>query len=148
MARKLLAGVTLLEILIAVAVLAVGILTLLSALGMSLRSSSHGARVSEATGYARTLVSLIRANNLPVTNPINDPPSARVPLANALGSVPSNLPSNTGMTRNITMREMKTATTGAPDDYLVNLYQVDVTVFWQDPGGERNVALHALHQLP
>lgn len=139
-------GFSLLEVLFAIAILAVGILAIVSAIAFGLRGGQQGARVTEAGGYVRRLIDESRARNLPFVAPINDAAAARVPLEAAPFGGANGMPPNTRMTRNITMTPLKAAKTGAADDYLADLAEVRVRVFWQEKGVEKVVDMRALHR--
>lgn len=143
MARR---GFSLLEVLFAILVLAVGILAVSSAMGYGLRGGNQGARITEATGYARRLIDEVRTRDLPFVTPINDAPSARVALNAAPFGGASALPANTNMTRNISMSLLKAAKTGAPDDYKADLAEITVRVYWWEKHAEKFVELKAVHR--
>lgn len=140
------AGFSLIEVLIAVGVLGIGILSLVAALAYGSRAGGYAGRLSEATGYGRELINLIRSQNIPFNSPINDAPSARVALdAPPFGGL---LPSGTSFTRNIQMQRLKAATDGGSDDYRFDLYRVTVMIYWRERDVEKHVRLDALHRKP
>lgn len=144
-------GFSQVELLIAVGVLAVGILGVCATFGYALRAETHAGRLSEATGHARQLVELIRVRNLPfqydpgmppADSGLNDTASQRRPLNGA--PFASDLPASTGLSRNIRIERVSTDTS----DYRYNLARVTVTVYWQDRGGEKRVQLVSVHRRP
>lgn len=138
----------LIEVLFAILVLAVGILALASAMAYGLRGGDEGARMTEATGFARRLIDEVRSRNLPFSTPINDAASARVALNAAPFGGASGLPNNPGMTRNLTMTLLKATKTGASDDYKNDLAEITVRVYWWDKNAEKFVEFKGLHRRP
>ncbi len=139
-------GFSLLEVLFAIGIIAVGILAVVSAVAFGLRGGQQGARVTEGTAYARRLIDECRSRNLPFVAPLNDGAAARVALDNAPFGGPSGMPANTGMTRNLTMVPLKAAKTGAADDYKADLAEIRVRVYWSEKGVEKSVDMRALHR--
>lgn len=130
------------EILLASAVVAVGLLSIAGAVIYSTRVGAQAARQTVALQYAKQLIQLSKLYNLPRVAPINDAPSARtaVDAAPFAGVVSP----NANYRRNLRM----TPLSSVPTDYRSQLYQIDVTVYWQDRG--REVYLHdsAVHRAP
>lgn len=139
------------EILVALGVLAVGILGVCSVFAFGTRAAGQGARITDATARCRQIVDLMRARNLPFgwtpslppgSSGLNDAEASRRDLAAPPFS--ADLPSDTGFTRNIKV-EWVSQTAG---DYRNILTRITVGVYWFDHGSERKVVLQALHRQP
>jgi len=142
------------EVLVAMAVLTIGILAVCSVFAMGLRAEGQGGRITEATNYARQLIDLMRVNNKAFSGTnggvpdsssgVNDGASTRAaldapPFGNGL------MPAGTLYRRNI---QVKTTGSGATGDYRNDLRQITVTVYWTDHGSERGITLLALARRP
>lgn len=135
-------GFTLVEILIAVAVLSVGILGTLSALAFGVNAVKMGDRTSEATNLARQIVEFVRLNasniggvdifedTLPSS--LNEADSTRTAMdATPLEGL--NFDADLNYTRNI-----QVTFPNNPD-----IAQIRVRVFWDERGNEKFVELIA-----
>lgn len=143
-------GFSLMEILVAVGVLAIGLLTLVGAVAYGLSVASEGEKHHQAVEHARRLIALTRARDLPYTQPtvppgptsgINDAPSVRRPL----GAPPfagDGFPPDAGFERNI---RLDWDYPGYRADRLV---KVTVTLYWQSKGRERSLTLTGVHKQP
>ncbi|MBI3927151.1 MAG: prepilin-type N-terminal cleavage/methylation domain-containing protein [Armatimonadetes bacterium] len=144
--RRALPGFSLIEILIAVAVLAIGILGTYSSFAWGTLSAHYGSEVSEATMYARQLMEIIRSQNLAfqdapdlpdAASGLNDNPTDRV----ALNAVPHGsfgvLPADTRFTRNIRVERLSSNV----NDHRYNIFRVTVTIYWNRQGVEKEVKL-------
>lgn len=138
----------------AIVVLAVGILGVFASFAFGLHSTSSSARLSEAVGYARQVVELIRSRNLPfqTTCPppqasgLNDPASlewSQLPVLNA-APFANDLPPNSDFRRRIQVRRES----GNSADYRFNVAEIYVSVLWMEKGHLRSVELTAHYRKP
>lgn len=132
-------GVTLLELMIAIAIIGGALLALLGAVSFGLEASAHAARSGEALSYAREIVALMEERKLPESVTFADPPGARVNLEDP--PFETDFPAGTGFTRNITATQLSTTAS----DYRSRLYELNVVVYWEEKGKERSVRLQGLH---
>lgn len=128
------------ELLVALAVVAVGVLGVFAALSYGMRGIKHGARMTEAVTLSRQLLERIRAENLAfddpselrdpaaVRRPINDPPFTDLPASE--------------FRRNIFVRRMSNDATSHEN----RLMRIRVTVYWQEQGGEKHVQLEGVQR--
>lgn len=160
------AGMSLIEVLIAIGVVATGLLGLLSVFIAGQRATDFGANISVATGYCRDILEIVRAQGLvfnygdtggipnlpPADSGLNDGPSVRRDLNAtppiAFSSLVSdfsdlaneNVGDQTRFTRNITTERIATG----PTDYRNPLFRVTARVYWMERGVERTVKLVAV----
>lgn len=140
---------TLVEILVALGVLAIGILGVTAVFIFGISSTEHGKNLSKATTYGRDILEIIRTHGLiplagtippPASSGLNDPPSARVALNQSPhGSFAQAMPANTGFFRNIKTERASTD----PTSHLYNVYKVTVTIYWKEKGVERSMEMTA-----
>jgi len=142
---------TLVEVMVAVTVLALGLLSLLGALAFGLRASENGARHAEATQHAKRYLALIRQRNLvfgvedplPDSNSgLNDDPALR----RALDEAPftGDFPAESGFQRRLALAWAYPAS----DPRHGRLARISATVFWDDRGVERRVELVGYARKP
>ncbi len=153
-------GFSQVELLIAVAVLAVGILGVFASFAFGLQSTRFSGQMSQAIAWNRQLIEMIRVRNLafspdipPSGSGLNDPaltsgvdPEATFRSLRDLNAPPflNDLPLGTGFKRRIQIRRL------SPDanDYHNRIAEITVTVYWMDGGRLREVTLKALHRQP
>lgn len=147
-------GFSQVEVLIAVFVLSVGILGVLGAFAYGMEASNHSARLSEAVGYARQLVELVRSRNLPFQGSL--PPAASSGLNDASSTTWSSLkelhaapfavdlPPNTGFRRLIQVSRVSNTVT----DYRYDIARIRVVVFWREKNRQKQFELVAEHRKP
>jgi prepilin-type N-terminal cleavage/methylation domain-containing protein len=135
-------GFSLLEVLLAMAVIVVGLFAIVGSVIYSLRMEARAGHATEALFYANQLVDLSKLYNLPKNSPIVDVATARTAVSAAPYS--SEVKPNTNYTRNIQMNWVNPSAT----DYRNELYQVDVSVYWMEQGHEESVRVSALHRAP
>lgn len=142
---------TLVEVLVAAAVLALGLLSLLGALAFGLRAAETGGRHAEATQHAKRYLALIRQRNLVfgVEDPLpdddsglNDGPGFRRALEDA--PFESDFPRDSGFQRRLALSWAYP--TGDPRHG--RLVRISATVFWDDHGVERRVELVGYAKKP
>ena len=149
-------GFSLIEVLIAIGVVATGVMALMAVFITGTRSNQHGQDLSRATFYARKVTEIIRANGLAFTtgtippnasSGINDPVGTFRPL-NAEPAKFSNIllpkvdldgnpildamgdpipdPADEKFERSIQIARASLA----PSDYNYNILKMDVTIRW------------------
>ncbi len=147
-------GFSQVEVAVAVVVLAVGLLGVFASFAYGLQASNSSARLTEAVGYSRQLVEIIRARNLPfayglplaANSGLKDPETASFRELPELNAAPfaNDLPANTGFRRRITVsREVNDAS-----DYRYRIAEVRVTVLWMERDRLRRVEMTAHHRQP
>lgn len=148
MTRK---GMTLVEVMVAVAVLALGLLSLLGALAFGLRASESGARHAEATQHAKRYLALIRQRNLAfaVEDPLPGVSSGLMDgssVRRALNAAPfaSDFPPNLSFRRRLVLSWAYPV----GDPRHGRLARLESTVFWSDRGVERSVQLVGYAKKP
>lgn len=129
-------GFSLIEILIAVAVLAIGILSVLGSMTYGTRTVELGIHTSEGLRYAREVIDLIRVRNLAFTGSLSGLDGVRTPLD--APPFQFDLPPDTGFSRSIRLEKLA-RTDGRETDALM---KVSVTVYWAD-AVERSTQLEA-----
>jgi len=142
-------GFSQVEILIAVAVLTVGILGVCATFAFALRAETQAGALTDAVTHARTLTELVRVQNLPFSAPAGQPglydsAGTRRPLNYA--PFADKLPADTIFTRNILIERRSGATPATA--YLNNIARITVSVYWNDHGTERKVTLVSEHRQP
>jgi hypothetical protein len=130
------------EILVVIGVLCVGLLAISAAVIYGLKAEQHGAPLTEAANHGENLVNRIRLQNIPFTAPINDAPTARVPLNAA--PFTAFFPAGTPYTRSIQMQQLSLD----PNNYQYDLSRVTVTLYWQERAGEQSLQLLSVHRRP
>lgn len=118
----------------------VGLFALAGSLIYSTRAASSSGRHTQALGYANRLLQLTKFHNLPDRAPINDSAATRTPL-NAAPFV-GEVDAAPLFRRNLRMMRLSQDLT----DYHNELYQVDVSVFWSESGGEKKVTVSGMHR--
>ena len=149
--RKTERGFTLAELLVAIFVVAVGILGTISALWYGIRSEKYADRRANAVFQARELLNNIRSNSyafdatyLAANSDLNDgdydndSDDASVkreynhpPFANLYPTNPYNFK------RHVEMKLLS----GNPNDHLNDLSAIKVTMFWNEGGAEKKITL-------
>lgn len=152
-------GLSLVELMIATFVVAVGILGTLSSLWYGIKSEKGSERRAHAVFQARELTNVLRAGNYPFANPsylqvgsdINDGdidnngddngprrPFNDPPFANHFPENPFNFQ------RRIEMKQLSTD----PNNHLSNMVAIKVSVFWNEGRRNQEVTLWAYHRKP
>lgn len=133
---------SLLEVLLAMAVLSLSLMALAGAVIYSMRMESRAGRATEALHLANQISDLSKLYNLPKNAPINDALASRV----AINAPPfaADIYANDLFRRNINM----TWVNSSPSDYHSELYQIDVTVYWWERSKEESIHLTSLHRIP
>ena len=149
-------GFSLVELAIAISVLAIGILGVFASFVYGLQSTNHSARLSEAVNYSRQLVELIRVRNLPFlyatlppppTTGLNDTDKNSWEELSALEAPPfaHDIPPHTGFRRRIVVSRVP-GSGGA--DYRSNLAEIRVSVQWMEKDQVREVEMVGHHKRP
>lgn len=151
-------GFSQVELLIAVAVLAVGILGVVASFTFGLQSTRFSGQMGQALAWNRQLIEMIRVDHLAFkpgaessTSGLNDPepPSvgsdeSRYRSLRDLNADPfmNEMPLGTGFKRRIQIRR----NSGASGDFVYRqgIAEITVTVYWMDNGRLREVTLKAL----
>lgn len=142
-------GFSLVEMLVGVAVIAMGLLGLVAALAYGVRASRSSELSSLAVGHAVHLIELIRSRNLDFggysvppnsSSGINDPTGTR----RALNAYPF----STDFEPSSFERHIEMTRVGTSGDYLYDVMSIKVTVYWDEGGQERSVEFEALHKKP
>ncbi|MBT9588234.1 prepilin-type N-terminal cleavage/methylation domain-containing protein [bacterium] len=135
-------GFSLLEVLLAMGVMAVGLLAIAGSVIYSTRMESRAGRSTQALHFANQLSDLSKLYNLPKNSPINDMTAARV----ALNAPPfsAEIYANDLFRRNIQMSWVNSS----PSDYRNELYQIDVTVYWYEKSKEESIRVTSIHRAP
>jgi len=131
-------GASLAELMIALGVLAVGILGVFQVFADGVRGEAQADRVTSAIMYDRQLITLIRTRNLAFGGIASDASTDR----RALNEAPfaNDLPADSGFTRNIQLQQFE------PSGYPSSLRRIIVTVYWSDRGTERKVELQTVQR--
>lgn len=164
--KGLRSGFSLVEVLVALFIIAVGLLGVMATLVWATRNADSGKVVTEATSLARTLTETVRMRGvqhpLPsgseyVTGPrkkVLDPPfnslENEVYLAPVKGQAGAGGEANTQsgldrFERSIIVREVDTG--GSSDPHLGKIGQLTVKVFWKEKQRERHVAIETIIPL-
>lgn len=130
------------ELMVAMLVVSVGLLSIAGAIIYSTRVGALAARQTQALQYAKQIIALSKLANLPRVNPINDPATDRIPV----GAPPfqNQIQDSPEYRRNIRMQPLS----NDPADYRSQLYSIDVTVYWYDRGQELSLRNQAVHRSP
>ncbi|MEW6280871.1 MAG: hypothetical protein AB1758_19810 [Candidatus Eremiobacterota bacterium] len=133
------------ELLVAVGVLAVGLLAVFASLSYSVRAGKHSQAMSCAVALNRQIIDLIRSRQYDQDTPgLNDGPQTRRPV-NARPfqndiQVPEGVPD---FTRNVQFERLSTDAS-RPES---RLRRIRVSVFWSEQGAEREITLEAYQRL-
>jgi type II secretory pathway pseudopilin PulG len=155
-ARKT-SGLSLIEVVFAVGVIAVGLLGLVSVLVSGTRAADFGINTSRATSRARDILEIIRAEGLAFEHDkypglpdedsgLNDPPDARIPLDAVpplrVGGTLADKYTEDGETAARFTRNIKTERiTNDANDHRYPILKVTVTIYWMERGKERSVQI-------
>ncbi len=152
-------GFSLLEVLIATAVLSIGILGIISVFYFSIRSEQTAQRRTDAIFWAREVLDTIRTRNLafqanpwppPIGSSINDgnydDPTDDASVKKPLDAVPfgNDFPDNTNFTRHIEIKRVSNNS----NDYRYNLAAIKVTIFWEENGRDHSVTVYGYQERP
>lgn len=143
-------GFSLIEVMVAVGVLAVGILGVFACFAFGMRAEELADRKTQATYRARQLVDLIRTRNLPflgvcpppTSSGLNDPPGQKRPLNDP--PFANDFASDTGFSRSIRIERVS----NNPADYAYDMVRVRVVLYWNQKGTDRELELEVLHRRP
>lgn len=146
---------TLIEVLIAFAILLLASIAIYSMLSVGIRATRQSGRLTEAVNFGRHIVELIRVRNLPFSqrslppardSGLNDFPKDRRPLdAAPFGNSDfSGLPDTSNFTRNITMSRLSKD----KNSFDSQIIKLKVTVYWSEKRFERKAELFTLHRQP
>ncbi len=161
--RRRIVAMSIVEVIVAIGVVATGVLGLLSVFIAGQRASTMGQNLSVATGYSRDFLEIIRSRGLafqfgetggtpnlpPATSGLNDGSASRKELhvtpPIAFNEVAIENPGHrTQFKRNITTeRVVNTAS-----DYRSSMFRVTVRVFWFERGVEKVVKMVAITRQP
>lgn len=148
------AGFNLLEVGLAIGVLAIGVLGVLSVFSYSLESTRHAAWTAEAVGLGRQAIEEIRSRNLPFQDgprqALNEnrseawttDPRSGLHFLNA--SPLTNLPADPNFRRKTRVLLLSTD----ENNYLSQIAEIQVTVYWMDKHRLRKVTTTAHHRRP
>lgn len=150
-------GVSMVELMIAIFVVAVGILGTVSALWYGIRSERYADRRTQAVYQAREMINLIRARNLPfqgtnltVGSPINDGDydndADDESVKKDFNAAPfgNDFDNKFNFKRHVEMKMMSTD----PNNHMSQMVGIKVTLFWVDGSSEKKVTLWAYHRRP
>lgn len=148
-------GLSLVELLVAIFVVAVGLLGTVSALWYGIRSEKYSDRRTNAVYQAREMINQIKRKDYPfITDPAivtalndgdydddsddNGPRQAfnAFPFANFYTSNPYNFQ------RRVEMKLMSTD----PNSHLNDLAAIKVTLWWNEGGSEKHLTLYGMHR--
>ncbi len=147
------AGMTLVEVMLAVAILSIAILGTMASVAYGARGGQHGTNVADATNYARNLLDFCdqegKAYQVVAADPAtsrdssgyNDSDSTTRPLNDPpFNNISYGLPSHSRFRRNIQIDNYKTPSDAA-GNWKATIRQVTVTVSWFDAGSSRKVVV-------
>ncbi len=131
------------ELLVALGVLAVGILAVYASLTFSLKASRHSDSMARAIALNRLILDLVRSRGLDRTTAgLNDGPGQRRPVDAA--PFAADIPGNPPFERNVQIDPVSTDAS-RPESAL---RRVKVTIFWREQGGERSVVFEGYQRQP
>lgn len=155
--REKIRGVSMIELMIAIFVVAVGILGTVSALWYGIRSERYADRRTQAVYQAREMINLIRARNLPYQgNNLNvgsfindgdydnDADDAVVKKDFNAAPFGNDFTNAFNFKRHIEMKVMSSD----PTHHMSEMVGIKVTLFWIDGSAEKKVTLWAYHRRP
>lgn len=132
------AGMSLVETMYAIAVIAIGLLGIMAIFIAGNRANTMGRHTAEAAGHAREILEIIRSRNLAFTSGLAYPPGPGTGLNDADGvkrDLNEALPLALGTLENVDMYKRHITTTKPSEDYLKEnnkaLY-CTVTISWYD----------------
>lgn len=129
------AGYSLIELLAAIGVLAVGLLSIYASLTYSLKASRHSERLSEAVALNRQIMDLVRSRQLTVS-----PGRVRVdapPFENDIAGDPP-------YERSVEIEPVSTDAS-RPES---RLRRIRVSIFWNEENSERSVVFEGYQRQP
>lgn len=127
---------------VAMLVVAVGLLSIAGAVIYSTRIGAQAARQTQALQYAKQIIALSKLANLPRVTPINNTASDRIAVA--APPFQEHIKDHPDYRRNVRMQPLSTD----PNDYRSQLYNIDVTIYWFDRGRELSLRDQAVHRSP
>lgn len=131
-------GYSLIELLVAIGVLAVGLLSIYASLTYSLKASRHSDQTSQAVALNRQIMDLVRSRQLTPTPELAQ--RRRVdapPFADDIAGDPP-------FERQVEIAPVSTDAS-RPES---RLRRIKVTIFWMEEGGERNVVFEGYQRQP
>lgn len=128
-------GVTLLEIMVAIVIILLVLLTLLGTVSFSLEGARNAEGHQDAEYYAQSLFEAIRDRDLAQGTGFSDAATDRIPLNDP--PFAGDFPADTGYTRNIVTTQLATD----PADYRSKLYEVQVVIHWKVKNRENSFRL-------
>lgn len=154
--RRVQAGLSLAELLVAIFVVAVGVLGTVSALWYGIRSEKYSERRANAVFQGREMLNAIRSGNYPfiagymtIGSALNDgsydndgddngprKPFNAAPFGNLYPTNPHNFQ------RRVEMKRLSSD----PNSHLNDLAAIKVTMFWNEGRGDKKVTLWAYHR--
>lgn len=157
-------GVSLVELLIAIFVIAVGVLGTVSALWYGIRSEKYSERRANAVFQARELINAIRAGNYPFTFDTNEGvPFIQVGSSLNDGDIDDDSDDNSSRREfnefpfgnlyptnqfNFQRRVEMKLLSNDPNDYRNDLVAIKVSLFWNEGRHEKEVTLWGYHRRP
>ena len=145
-------GFSLIEVLFAIGVMAVGLLGLFAVFITGTRANAFGKHTAEATNHARQVLEIIRSRGLAFKTGSMPPNSSSGfndgTTQKALNATPplemSMLPNTTQFKRNIVTRRAS----NVPAAYNYDLLECTVTISWEERGTPRSVEVTSLLKGP
>jgi type II secretory pathway pseudopilin PulG len=145
-------GFSLVEVLFAIGVMAVGLLGLFSVFVTGMRANAFGKHTAEATNEARQILEIIRSRGLAFKTG-SMPPNQASGFNDGTNQVAINatpplqmamIPTNSQYKRSITTKRAS----NDPSSHLYNLLEITVTVHWEERGTPRSVSVTSLLKGP
>lgn len=160
--RKNTAGMTLVELMIAIGVIAVGLSGVAASLIFGVTKSNYGSQMATATNHARTLVETIQGRGLVSKAPlasgtmlpleesgINDNPGDDPkPLTDFPFDDATIHPAIDEKELAKYFRKIELSRRGNKGEVDENLVNVKVTVYWEEKGAKKSVTTTAVIQTP
>jgi prepilin-type N-terminal cleavage/methylation domain-containing protein len=142
------AGFSLVEVLFAIGVVAVGLLGLASVFITGMRANAFGKHTAEATNHARQVLEIIRSRGLAFKTGTL-PPNQASGFNDGTNKVALNAtpPLQMAMLAADTRFQRSIQTTRAstdPDSYLYHYLNITVTIHWEERGTPRSVSVSGL----
>lgn len=134
-------ALTLLEVLVAMSVVVLVILSLIGTTAFVLRGAQSSQGREAAMAEAQRLLEIVRERDLSSAPGFNDPPSAR----HLLEAPPFQLDFSpgSGLKRRIVTSRLSTS----PSHHLYKVYKVSVTLYWEAKGRESHLVLETLDRV-